>query len=579
MRDYYETLIDKIAEHLIKEDVERFKAQFSRQNLSNELMADRGSVSDIYCLSDDETQNNAVKPVREPRKKIIVDPSLAPENGDDRDWNELRMHKLIGSNSAPIFFEYEVETDTLTLHFNNSDYKYTRSVINNFIRNIELRSDWSIFHKDLKIVVELFEIARKGRRAMGEIRYRTSGAKNLPFRVHSVICAPAEDVVPPAWIIGAMTDIDDEAQARDSRRTLMEHIQDLYAAEGSSMIEIDIERDILYKLVRGEDGYERASSGVRFSEYENKRINEGTIAKEDAQLFKNIMQPSFLEKKTLSGNYMFEARIRPVGSDTYRWYSYTFARIGQTRRFIVMIRDVTDVQAARAKEFALKEQLRFIDYNERMLETMASLVEFRNVESGTHITHVKKLTRILLEDMANRSPHYNITSHQIDVYAEASIMHDIGKIVVPDYILNKPGKLTKEEFEIMKRHTTDGARIIEKLDIKGQEELMEYCHSIALHHHERYDGRGYPDGLVGDETPIGVQCVGLADVYDAIVSVRCYKEGMTHDQAVEMILNGESGTFNPRLLESFRICKDRMHALYIEEEGDYERNIVDQQVV
>jgi putative two-component system response regulator len=107
---------------------------------------------------------------------------------------------------------------------------------------------------------------------------------------------------------------------------------------------------------------------------------------------------------------------------------------------------------------------------------------------------------------------------------------------------------------------------------------MEYCHSIALHHHERYDGRGYPDGLVGDETPIGVQCVGLADVYDAIVSVRCYKEGMSHDEAVELILSGQSGAFNPRLLESFRACKDRMHALYLSEEEDFERNVADQQV-
>ena len=150
--------------------------------------------------------------------------------------------------------------------------------------------------------------------------------------------------------------------------------------------------------------------------------------------------------------------------------------------------------------------------------------------------------------------------------ALAAVMHDVGKIAIPDAILNKPGRLTAEEFEIMKTHTVQGAKLLENIPQMRDHSAYEYAIDIAMHHHERWDGRGYPHGLKGDEISVGAQIVSLADVYDALVSPRVYKAAFSHEKALEMILNGECGVFSPRLLECFRQMHPRIRALYETEE-------------
>lgn len=187
--------------------------------------------------------------------------------------------------------------------------------------------------------------------------------------------------------------------------------------------------------------------------------------------------------------------------------------------------------------------------NQMMVSTLSQVVEFRNGESGLHMLHINKLTGLLIERLVEKTDRYSLTWEDQYVIATASALHDIGKIGIDEKILNKPGRLTKEEFEIMKTHAQIGADMLKSLELYKDEELVKYAYEICRWHHERYDGRGYPDGLKGDEIPISAQVVSIVDVYDALVSKRVYKDAYTHEEAIQMILNGECGTFNPILLE------------------------------
>lgn len=196
--------------------------------------------------------------------------------------------------------------------------------------------------------------------------------------------------------------------------------------------------------------------------------------------------------------------------------------------------------------------------NRMMVGILSQIVEFRNGESGSHTLNINVLTGMLLESLVQHSDKYNITWSERLLISTASALHDIGKIGIDDKILNKPGRLTDEEFKIMQNHTLIGASIIENMEGYQDEELMKVAYEICRWHHERYDGRGYPDGLKGDEIPISAQVVSLADVYDALISERVYKKAYSHEKAIQMILNGECGAFNPLLLDCLLDIQDRI---------------------
>ena len=198
------------------------------------------------------------------------------------------------------------------------------------------------------------------------------------------------------------------------------------------------------------------------------------------------------------------------------------------------------------------EQIREREKNVSMLVgVLSQIVEFRNGESGRHVKHIRRFTECILDCLIEKDPDLHLGTKERENIPLASALHDIGKIAVDDKILNKPGRLTPEEFEAMKLHTVYGAKMLEELQPYYDEPLLKTATDIAHWHHERWDGRGYPDGLVGDAIPLSAQIVSLADVYDALTSERCYKKAYSHDKAVEMILNGECGVFNPKLVECF----------------------------
>ena len=184
-----------------------------------------------------------------------------------------------------------------------------------------------------------------------------------------------------------------------------------------------------------------------------------------------------------------------------------------------------------------------------MISILSHIVEFRNNESGLHVVHIRTIMELLLRRLRKKTDRYPLTEADISLISTASALHDIGKINIPEQILNKPGRLTKEEFEIVKTDSAVGEHMLRQIPINQNEPLVKIAREICRWHHERWDGRGYPDGLKGDEIPISAQVVSLADVYDALTSERCYKAAFDHETALNMIVNGECGAFNPLLLE------------------------------
>ena len=202
---------------------------------------------------------------------------------------------------------------------------------------------------------------------------------------------------------------------------------------------------------------------------------------------------------------------------------------------------------------------KIIRLNEGMIESLATAIEFRSGESGEHVRRIHDITKFLL---SRTDVGTGLNKQDIEHIALASIMHDVGKIAIPDAILNKPGRLTPEEFEIIKTHTVQGAFLLEKIPQLREHESYHYAYDIARHHHERWDRRGYPDGLKGNEISIWAQIVSLADVYDALVSKRCYKGVFQRDEALSMIRENKCGVFNPLLLDRFFAVEEEIARMY-----------------
>lgn len=201
----------------------------------------------------------------------------------------------------------------------------------------------------------------------------------------------------------------------------------------------------------------------------------------------------------------------------------------------------------------LREQAKNLEeINTNIIDILGNVVESRNLESGTHVKRVKEFTRILGMQLMKDYPEYELTEDVVNHISQASALHDIGKIAIPDNILLKPGRLTPEEFDIMKQHTIKGCDMLDSIQGIWDESYRKTGYEICRHHHEKFDGRGYPDGLKGDDIPLSAQLVSIADCYDALTTERVYKKAFTKDEAFQMIIKGECGVFSPKLLEAFK---------------------------
>lgn len=215
-----------------------------------------------------------------------------------------------------------------------------------------------------------------------------------------------------------------------------------------------------------------------------------------------------------------------------------------------------------------------VSNNTTLINVLGHIVEFRNGESGLHIQHIQTITKMLLLQLSKKSNDYHLSDYDILLISTASSLHDIGKISIDEKILNKPGRLTPEEFEIIKQHSVIGAEMLKAIPNYKNNKLLEIAYQICRWHHERFDGHGYPDGLEGDNIPISAQVVSLADVYDALTSERCYKKAYSHEQAMNMILDGQCGAFNPILLECLCDIEEEMKENLFEDEEYADQEVV-----
>lgn len=272
----------------------------------------------------------------------------------------------------------------------------------------------------------------------------------------------------------------------------------------------------------------------------------------------------------ISGETSSEIEEKCLRSGAYDFIKKPFVpalALSRTRNAITLynyksdLEEQIDRQTAQLRRQADELRLqnkKLMDLNEKTIEFLSDVVEARDLTSGAHVHRVKTFSYIMGAELMHRYPEYGLTEEKLQMIALASSTHDVGKIMISDAILLKPAKLTRDEFDLMKKHTVLGCQVLERGKKIWDESYYEYCWQICRWHHEKYDGRGYPDGLVGDEIPIAAQIVSLMDCYDALTTARPYKKPFTTDQAYEMLMNGECGVFNPRLLECLEVCRQEL---------------------
>lgn len=250
-------------------------------------------------------------------------------------------------------------------------------------------------------------------------------------------------------------------------------------------------------------------------------------------------------KETIDITY----RLRDADGEI-RWVQTRGVEYGEANGYpvyLILRTDITLIMAAQKQ--IEEEQEKFKIYADKVIDTLSNLVEFRDLDSGEHIKRTRNLTKIILDCYNKKFPERAVSKEDGEKIVRAAALHDVGKIAISDTILNKPARLTKEEMDIMKTHTTKGYEIIEALDLNEDAKQKKFSMDIAKYHHERWDGKGYPEQLKGEEIPLWSQIVSIVDVYDALVSPRVYKSAYSHEEAMRMILAGECGVFNPVLLE------------------------------
>lgn len=275
--------------------------------------------------------------------------------------------------------------------------------------------------------------------------------------------------------------------------------------------------------------------------------------------------PVFLITADADSNTMREAYELGVMDVIYKpVISYMVRRRVNSVVELFQARRRLGAEVERQRDQLLLQAQQLVEMSVGMVESLSTAIEFRSDESGAHVRRIHDITCYLLR---NTPLGEGIPEDQIQWIGMGAITHDVGKISIPDAVLNKKGRLTPEEFELMKTHTVKGAELLSKIPQMREHEAYHYAYDIALHHHERWDGGGYPDGLVGNQTAIWTQIVSLADVYDALVSKRCYKDAFSTQVAMDMILTGQCGVFNPRLLECFCEAEPMIHKLYFSNKG------------
>lgn len=380
-----------------------------------------------------------------------------------------------------------------------------------------------------------------------------------------LICSNQTDPAQDELITIAFRNIHEQKMAEYEKRYL-DVFSYAVAHSYEAVLEYDVATNTLYELTIGDNGLYRAPRYAATMD-ESLCFARKYIHPEDAERFVQEISARTIYARDLSHSVTFEFRRRAEEDGEYRWCAYSMRAFQQNNRrvYILFVKDIhadkmrnlrqqkrLQIAVMEAERRASEKNDQLFTYYGKTIELMSSVVEYRSLESGVHVRRIKQYTEDLLRAATRFFPEQELDDGKISSITEASALHDVGKIGVPDNILLKPARLTHEEFEVMKRHTIIGADIAREIPcVTEKEDEYLYGYYIARYHHERYDGKGYPDGLKGEDIPFCAQIVAIADVFDALTTERVYKEAYTPDRAYEMILGGECGVFSARLLDCF----------------------------
>ncbi|MCF0121052.1 MAG: HD domain-containing protein, partial [Oscillospiraceae bacterium] len=482
-------------------------------------------------------------------RRLDSDPEIAEADNNSTvisktpDLTMIRADKLLGGENA-VFFEYDDADDEMTVHFPRSE-KRTDSVIKNYLTGIDSRGGWTIHRDDIDIIRNSLLRALNGEEVAAKIRYRSIAAETVDFRTHRLTCLPVTGASSALYVVGALTDIDSEARIDQENALLNVRMRELPAVIFTDIFEIDTENDTIDRIVRTDTGYAPKKDAKKLSKYVSFIISSGIISPDAEIYYSSLIKEGFLEEKTRNGPFEFESQHRSRGETKYRNMHEVIMRLDRKHRFLLLRHELAALDRSREVKAEADQAEK-----KNELQKLVGLLQTKNTGSKDHNMHVSHITTILLEDLLTRRPQYGITPESIRAYAEAGFLHDIGKVTIPDDILETRGERSDEDRIKYEKHTINGAVLLDRVDSSKNGERLAACRDAALHHHERYDGAGYPERLRGAEISIGAQAVGLADAYDTILGKKCMKESMPHEKAVRYILDGECGAFNPHLLES-----------------------------
>ena len=406
-----------------------------------------------------------------------------------------------------------------------------------------------IYEEDLYIIGDLFNSIDAGNKFYHGLIRLYDDNRNVVVCNFETSCF-FEDGLNPSRIIGSIQPIKEEQIISEKIKIDIELVKDqLISMFGKSYdICMYINPDYkYYQILHAADlfaDFDQSGDWNSFVEIMYERLHPS-----DYGVLKNIFQEvdDSLSAKELKRKREFRFLDK---SEEYKWKAFEISKIetSEIGGYLLSFQDVTDAVLER-------EERTLTDMNNELIDVLSTVVEFRDTESGEHIARIKEFTRILLNQANKVYDDVEFSHEEIEIISNAAAMHDIGKIAISDKILLKNGKLTPEEFDEMKLHTIRGCDILEKMTNIQAQNYYKYGYEICRHHHERYDGKGYPDGLVGDEIPLESQIVSVADVFDALTSKRCYKPAYSCEKALDMINNGECGVFSEKMLECVNSAK------------------------
>lgn len=540
----------EIAQGFYEDDLKIMREKLGSRIFSPTVFGDTVKYYDIFrepILDDDGEVLGILGMVIDPGKKVLT--QSKEKSGADKypEYYASENHFMIDYN----FFTNE----TIILAKPN-EYDFLPEVSYEFL-NLLIRDGYIDNKTSMLIKAALLEISRGQSEISLIIDFKDKSGNKVFAKVKLTALYGRDEDVSRALII--LHTIDEDDLFEEKRELIMRDVKSHFCHSMSESFEKIIFVSPMrgwYQIMKNDTSdYSLKETGS----YEDiKRMWENMLDSKDwAQFYEMYHREDLVRSGRRPGINTMRVRSR-VADDTYRWKEIAiFAEACEEdeRAFIVAIADVED-------DVREENRIKRHGTNRQIIDVLSTIVEYRDLESGEHIRRIRNLSEILLTEYSKDNDE-RFSDEDIKIISAAAAMHDIGKIAIPDTILLKPGRLTHEEYENMKEHTVKGSELVRTVAAIQDKDYAKYCYEICRYHHERYDGKGYPDGLKGEEIPIAAQIVSVVDVFDALVTKRCYKEAYDMSTAYNMILNGECGTFSDNILACFIKCRDKIEELYV----------------